>query len=161
MMGSTRVAQRVSRRCGRPDPRRSGRLLGHVPDVLLDPCGQRLHAERLGVERRRRLELLDLLRRQLPLFLPTAGEGNPVPVTGNGSARPLNGYETVHITDTVMLTAGEISGTIAEMRRQGTKATGFYRSAWIGEELGTTAGALTRSGWGGDVTARSSGSLIR
>ena len=84
----------------------------------------------------------------------TAEMGAPVaeadPSTGmpaiGSVAQPQQpgGYETVYCTDTVMLTAGEIGGMISEMRRQGTKATSVYRSAWVGEELGTTTGEIDR-----------------
>jgi len=55
-----------------------------------------------------------------------------------------NGYEYVHITDTVLLTAGEISDMVSEMGRQGTKTTSILRSMWVGEQVGTTAGEVER-----------------
>ena len=77
-----------------------------------------------------------------------AGEGAPsdsVPAIGSASGSSHSaGYEVVRIADTAILTAGEISGMIAEMRRQGTKATSVYRSMWIGEEVGTTTGEVER-----------------
>jgi len=82
---------------------------------------------------------------KLPPAQPGSDDGAAaVPAIGNATPARDSGYETVHITDTVMLTAGEISGMIAEMRRQGTKATSVYRSAWVGEELGTTTGEVDR-----------------
>lgn len=82
---------------------------------------------------------------KLPPAQPGSDDGGAaVPAIGNATPARDSGYETVHITDTVMLTAGEISGMIAEMRRQGTKATSVYRSAWVGEELGTTTGEVDR-----------------
>ena len=77
-----------------------------------------------------------------------------VPMIGNAAPPKHSGYETVHITDTVMLTAGEIGGMIAEMKRQGTKATNTYRSAWMGEELGTTTGEIERRTYLPDHTYR-------
>ena len=53
-------------------------------------------------------------------------------------------YEMVHITDTVMLTDGEIASFTAEMNRQGTKLSSVLRSAWVGEQLGSTTGEIER-----------------
>ena len=81
---------------------------------------------------------------------PTAGDPDPnapaMPAIGSlgGNRAAANGYEYVHITDTVMVTAGEISGMIAEMSRQGTKMMGVLRSAWVGEQIGVTAGEVER-----------------
>ena len=66
------------------------------------------------------------------------------PVTNIGGNTSTGGYEVVHLTDTVMQTSGEISGMISEMKRQGTKATSVYRSAWMGEALGSTTGEVER-----------------
>lgn len=76
---------------------------------------------------------------------------DPAPPIGSVGGRPGNsgnsgsvGYEVVHITDTVMLTAGEISGLVAEINRQGTKTMQVYRSLWVGEEVGSTTGEVDR-----------------
>jgi hypothetical protein len=74
----------------------------------------------------------------------SADGGSSVPPIGNASPPKNSGYETIHLTDTAIQTAGEISGMIAEMRRQGTKAMSVYRSAWMGEELGSTTGEVER-----------------
>lgn len=63
---------------------------------------------------------------------------------GGQVATGANSYEMVHITDTVMLTDGEISSFTAEMNRQGTKLSSVLRSAWVGEELGSTTGEIER-----------------
>lgn len=44
----------------------------------------------------------------------------------------------------VLLWTAESEGFMAEMQRQGTKAMGIYRSAWMGEEVGTTASDIKR-----------------
>lgn len=93
-----------------------------------------------------------------PLSNPPAGDAGNGGAAGAGAVLPIigspqgldrivgkgTGYERVDITDTVMLTAGEIGGMTAEMGRQGTKMTSVLRSAWVGEELGTTAGEIER-----------------
>lgn len=90
-----------------------------------------------------------------PLAQPGSSDGGvAVPMIGSATPAKNSGYETVHITDTVMLTAGEIGGMIAEMKRQGTKATNTYRSAWMGEELGTTTGEIERRTYLPDHTYR-------
>jgi len=55
-----------------------------------------------------------------------------------------NGYVRVEITDTVMLTAGEMGNITAELNRQGTKLMSTLRSGWVGEELGSTTGEIER-----------------
>lgn len=54
------------------------------------------------------------------------------------------GYEYVHLTDTVLLVAGEIADLTAEMVRRGTKMTSVLRSMWVGEQTGTTTGEVER-----------------
>jgi hypothetical protein len=44
----------------------------------------------------------------------------------------------------VMLWTAESESFMVELQRQGTKAMGIYRSAWMGEEVGTTASDIKR-----------------
>ncbi len=82
---------------------------------------------------------------KLPPAQPGSADGSAaMPAIGNASPAKNAGYETIRLTDTAIQTAGEISGMIAEMRRQGTKAMSVYRSAWMGEELGSTTGEVER-----------------
>lgn len=74
-----------------------------------------------------------------PADVPAIGS-----VPSRSGAANANGYEYQHITDTVLVVAGEIADVVAEAQRQGTKLMSILRSMWVGEQVGTTTGEVER-----------------